>query len=480
MDGWIGWWRVHSAAVHEDDRLTQADEAAVPDGTRSRAALLSFVWPGLGQLYRHRIPMALIFAVPPLLAVVALALAAGDGLQILAARLLVPEVALTAMALIALLAAWRVVSIFDARRTPGGGRQSSTRRSMMLALFLSVLVVACHGYAGYYAFALFQAGGLIHEPAGVLPSPTPHEGEGSPQPTIEPGQAEPPSPVPTPGEHGLINVLVVGNDRERGGALNTDSLIVASYDPDKNRVVMISLPRDTAQVPMYDGSTWHGKINSLFARASSRPDEFPAGGMGTLLAEMGYLVGIDIPYYISVDIPGFRELIDVVGGVDVVLDRPINDHTYQFTPDRRGFSLEAGEHHLDGATAEAYVRSRHGTGNSDFARARRQQQVLLALRDRFDDPQVLVNLPTVLDSITRVVRTNVPLDQLPEILQLLQGSHGAEEERIVLGPRRYAERIPPAEINGLYALRLKIDAVAALSIELFGDRSRYAGLPVGQ
>ena len=464
-------------ATVPNDPLADSATARTPDGTPGRAALLSFVWPGLGQLYRRRTVSALIFAIPPLLAVVALAFAAGDGWQVLAARLLLPQVALTAMALIALLAVWRILSIFDARRTPHDEQKASNRRSMLIAVVLSALVVACHGYAGYFAFALFHAGGEIHEPVGTLPSPSPDTPAPSPG---GPGQpSPPPTPAPTPAVDGLINVLVVGTDREQGGALNTDTLIVASYDQRLNRVVMISLPRDTARVPMYDGRIWPGKINSLLARTDNRPDDYPAGGMGTLLAEMEFLIGVDIPYYISIDIPGFRHLIDVVGGVDVVLDRPIHDPTYQFTPDRRGFDLEAGEHHLDGATAEAYVRSRHGVGGSDFARARRQQQVLLALRDRFDDPQVLFNLPNVLDAVTPVVRTNVPLDQLPDILEVLQGSRDAEQRNIVLGPRRFAERIPPAEINGLYALRLKLDEVAALSIELFGDESHYAPSAAG-
>ena len=267
-------------------------------------------------------------------------------------------------------------------------------------------------------------------------------------------------------------MLFLGADLGRGveGRL-TDTIQVASFDQRSGRIVMISVPRDTGQLPLYNGGTWNRKINELLTYAAEHPDEFPDGGLGTLERQLEYIIGIPIDYYAAVDFSGFERLVDMVGGVDVTLERPIADASYG---GGRGFFMEPGEHHLDGETALAFVRSRRGPGNSDFQRARRQQQVLLALRHKVNDPFVLANLPSIVDAASQMVRTNAPLDRLPQIVQVLQASSGAGAETYVLQPRRFAEVIPRSEIGRVYMTRLKMDAVAELSIELFGDDSRYA------
>jgi LCP family protein required for cell wall assembly len=455
---------------------------AVSDPARRRsaslAAVLSFLWPGLGQLYRGRRWSALVYAVPPALILLGIAAVAAGGLERLALRLLNPPVALTATALVAIIGLWRIVSIFDARRrTAIDPPESHSRRSLVVAMVLAVLVIAVHGFAGYYAFSFYRAGQQIQEPLiGAQPSPEPTQDAGglptaTPDPDATPGPTEPP-----PSE--MINVLFVGIDRGLLINTNTDTMLLASFNPQTQRIVMISLPRDTAQMPLYNGGTWDRKINSLYHYAANNPDEFPDGGMGTLVREFEYLIGVPIDYYASIEMAGFWGMIDKVGGVDVVLERPINDPVYTYH-DKQGFYLEAGPHHLDGATALAYVRSRHGPGNSDFERARRQQQLILALRERLRDPSVLLNMPSLLDAAGEFVRTDAPLDRLPELLDIVQASQGAEVEHIVLGPRTFAERIPFSEFNGQYGLRLKMEEVAALSISLFGDESRYVrdGVP---
>lgn len=414
-----------------------------------------------------------MYAVPVVVGVVGVAVLAAGGLERLALRLLNPPVALSVTVLIALLGLWRVVSIFDARRrTATDPPEPNSRRSLMVAALLAVLVIAVHGFAGYYVFSFYRAGEQIQEPLiGARPSPEPTPvGGGLPQATPDPA-ATPGPTQPPPSD--MINVLFVGIDRGNLINTNTDTMLLASFNPQTERIVMISLPRDTAQVPLYNGGTWNRKINSLYHYAQANPEEFPDGGMGTMVREIEFLVGIPIDYYASIEMAGFWGLIDKVGGVDVVLEKPINDPVYTYH-DQPGFYLAAGPHHLDGATALAYVRSRHGPGGSDFERARRQQQLLLALRERLHDPAVLFNMPSLLDAAGEFVRTDAPLDRLPDLLDIIQASQGAEVEQIVLGPRRFAERIPPSEFGGLYGLRLNMDEVAALSISLFGAESRYA------
>lgn len=242
---------------------------------------------------------------------------------------------------------------------------------------------------------------------------------------------------------------------------------------------MISFPRDIARFPLWDGRTFTGKINSLMTYAAQRPQEFPDGGLGTVTRELGYLLGVPIDYYAAINLDGFERLIDEVGGVRVVNDRAINDPGYGGWKDGRiGFRLSAGPHTLDGPTALAYVRSRRGAGDNDFTRARRQQQLLVALRQKLTDPAMLPRLSGVLEATSATVTTNFPPGRLSELLDLGSGINDDEIRRFVLGPP-YAIHPPTNTTGGIYILSLDFDRVAKLSIDLFGSDSRYSqtGMP---
>lgn len=442
----------------------------------SLAAFLSFLWPGLGQAHRGRRRAAAIHGLP------VLALAAGAVLFVLVAGpavtfvyLLQPTVALLVGLLVVALALWRAWSIADAARPapPQAVRRHASAAprpawsTRILVLTLILVVGLMHGWAGAVTWTAYEAGQKIAQP--VDPTPPPDQPNGSP---LSPGATLPPtpSPPPSPLPQGRITVLLLGRDR---AADLTDTMQIASFEPGSGEVTMIAVPRDTGQLPLYNGGTWPRKINELLSYAENRPAQFPDGGMRTLMNQLGYIIGVPIHYYAHVDFAGFVGLVDAVGGVDVVLDRPIADATYNVSPTERGFYMEPGPHHLDGATALMYVRSRHGPGNSDFQRARRQQQVIIALRDKIDDPQVLANLPALIVAVSEMVRTDVPLDRLPDLVSLLQRSAAADTKMHTLRPPTYAQVIPQSEIGRVYMTRLKMDAVAQLSIELFGEESRY-------
>jgi LCP family protein required for cell wall assembly len=464
-----------------------APEARHPARSPALAAALSFIFPGLGQAYAGSPRSARRQALPALLLLaVALVLIVALSPAVVFAYLFQWQNALLAGALVIGFGAWRAYSIVHATRT-GQLRAAAAgqrRSGSVAALLLVALVVVMHGYATNVVWSAYQAGVTI----SARPTPTPTVVAGSPSaspssggPTgspATPGPATPtPSVAPTPEPQGRVTILFLGRDLGRGseGQL-TDSLQVVSFDPRTREIVFISVPRDTGQLPLYSGGVWPTKINALMAYAESHPEEFPDGGLGTLRRELEYIIGIPIHYSAQVDFVGFVQLVDAVGGVDVVVEREIDDPTYYQFGRLVGFHITPGPHHLDGLTALAYARSRHGVGNSDFQRARRQQEVLLAIRDRINDPTVLANLPTVIDIAAQYVRTDVPLERLPEIIGLLEASNDAEVKRYVLRPRDYAEVIPRDEVGRVYMTRLKMDAVAALSIELFGDESRYAHL----
>jgi LCP family protein required for cell wall assembly len=426
--------------------------------------VLSFVWPGLGQAYARHPRRATAFALPPaiLLAVVAaLALAnpIGFGLQ-----LLVPSIALAAIALLAIDAIWRVLAIVDAwllaRGGLKGGQPAVRDRSAVVVVLLAALMVGVHVMAGAWIQSFSSASQPIFGSGPDNPGNTPAPIDD----IIGPGGGPPVVPLPLSGP---IQVLFVGVDSGPGRdhAL-TDSLMVVSYERNGDRLAMVSVPRDTGRLPFYAGGTFGPRINSLMGRARRDPQSYPDGPISTLVNEISYVVGVPIQYYAVVDMAGFPAAVDLVGGVDVDVPYPIVD-------DKHKFYLDAGRQHLDGPTALLYARSRYGPNNNDWQRSRRQQDLLRALISKTKNPSVVVRAPEIMGSIAGMVRTNVPLNQLSEVLDLLAASNDANARHVVLKPNEYASRIPPAEVGGRYMTQLKMDAVAALSVELWGQESRY-------
>jgi LCP family protein required for cell wall assembly len=251
-------------------------------------------------------------------------------------------------------------------------------------------------------------------------------------------------------------------------------MIVLTVDPVTGKAAMISFPRDIARFKLWNGQTFTGKINSLVTYANNHPAEFPEGGLPTLIHELGFLLGTPVHYYAAVDLQGFVSLVDAVGGVAIDNPRAIDDPGYGgWTDGRIGFVLSAGVHKLDGQTALAYARSRKGNGDNDFTRSRRQQQLLVALRDRLTDPSLLIKLPSIITTASHLLRTNFPQDRVSDMLTLGQKVTGDDlTKQVVLGPP-YAVNPPPGTPGG-YQLILDINRIAKLSISLFGAESSYS------
>jgi LCP family protein required for cell wall assembly len=431
------------------------------------AAALSFLWPGLGQWYAGRVAEALFFAVPvALVLLLMVAWVAGGNIF----DLLVPSVALTLLAIIFADALWRIWSGVRAAIL-AGGRDALTRPATGAAVIgLTLAVVVTHMWATAVAWSLFQAPGQVFAPP-VAALPTPSLDPGAP-----PSELPMPSTAVTPPtRESRINILLTGIDKSsiRTHSL-TDTLIAVSVDPATGDVAMLSFPRDISRFQEPDGTPFNHKINELLTYADAHPDEYPRGGMAALMEDIGFLLGVPIHYYAAIDLDGFAELIDAVGGVTVDNPKAINDPGYGgWTDGRIGFRLSAGVHHLDGQTALAYARSRKGAGDNDFTRSRRQQQLLLALRARLTDPTLLPQLPAIIDAGSRTVRTNFPQDRIREMLDIGSAiTDDAAVQRVVLGPP-YARNPPPGTPGG-YQLILDMDRLARLSVELFGTDSGYA------
>ena len=440
-----------------------------PSRSPAIAAFLSFIWPGLGQWYAGRPREAVLFAAPIGAILLLLLIWLAGGVERAVVDLLLPAVAVTFIVLIVAEGAWRIAALIHAAWLTGGRHSFRDPPVGGAVVALTLVVVVTHIWAASVAWSLYEASDRVFDPpvAGPVESGAPAPSDGflaTPQATPETVESR-------------INILLTGIDSsERRSHALTDTLIVVSVDPATGDVAMVSFPRDIARFEQPDGTTFTAKINSLMTYADTHPAEYPDGGLPALISQLGYLLGVPIHYYAAVDLDGFRKLIDAVGGVTIDNPKAINDPRYGGWLDGSvGFRLKKGVHHLDGETALAYARSRMGAGDSDFTRARRQQELLVALRARLTDPTLLPQLPAIIEAGSNTVRTNFPRDRLQEMLAVggaIESDDGIR--RVVLGPP-YAKN-PPAGTPGGYQLVIDMERLAKLSIELFGDDSRYAAI----
>lgn len=203
---------------------------------------------------------------------------------------------------------------------------------------------------------------------------------------------------------GVVNVLVAGSDSRDGlteqeiedlslgsfDGARPDTIILAQVRPDGSDAVLLSIPRDL-RVDHCDGSV--DKINHAFALAGSVGKE----GGSCLVETVTDTTGIPVHHYVEVDVPGFMQVVDTIGGVEMCLDSAKRDA-------RAGLDLPAGCQRLDGADSLAYVRTRSIDGAGDFGRMDRQQRFVRALADEASDASFFANVP-------RLVRTLEKLEQ---------------------------------------------------------------------
>jgi polyisoprenyl-teichoic acid--peptidoglycan teichoic acid transferase len=458
-----------------------ATEPPIRRRSPSIAAFLSFLWPGLGHAYTHRTRAALLFAVPVVLIVLIVLFQAASGLGKLATLIISPSSALTVFILVVLLGIWRELAVIDAASAipPRGSWRRG--RSLVTIGLITVIIGVTHVWAGAVAWALYDASrnvfvGLEGPDAGTPVASAAAVGPiASGIASVPPDDEYVAAPFATPPTAAArINILLTGVDsaETRSHALN-DTLIVASIDPTSGNVALISFPRDISNFPMVGGGTYKGKINSYMTWVNNHPEDFRDKPLVELVKELSFLVGAPIHYYAAVDLAGFRRLIDAAGGVTINNQREINDPRYDWLDGRpRGFKLSVGKHKLDGDDALAYVRSRYTFGDNDFNRARRQQEVLVALANSLTNPTVLPRLPSLIEAAGKTVRTNFPSGRVGEMLELLQGRAGQKVKQVVLGPP-YAYHPPNDQTGGIYTLRLRMDRLAKLSREIFGSESTY-------
>lgn len=228
-----------------------------------------------------------------------------------------------------------------------------------------------------------------------------------------------------------VNILLLGSDRRPGESWQTrsDAIMVVRLEPAAQRVALLSLPRDlVVAIPGYG----QARINA----ATVYGEMYPELGGGTELARqtVGQLLGIPIDHVVRADFSAFIQAVDAIGGVDVYVEQELYDPQYP-TMDYGYMEVyfPVGPQHFDGETALIYSRVRHM--DSNYARNRRQQQVLLAIMQRVRDQNVLGQVQMLADLSTALrddIQTDLSLDQMIGLAWAFRGVAPDQVERYAL------------------------------------------------
>lgn len=253
--------------------------------------------------------------------------------------------------------------------------------------------------------------------------------------TPSPTDLQTPTPLDTPSPTaapitGAFTVLLLGSDDDSkftGDRVLTQSMILVRVVPQTKQVTMLSIPRDL-WIPLSVGGS--GKADWAYSY----------GGPGAAVATVEQDFGVHIDDYIWIGLLGLVKLIDAIGGIDVVTSNPVLDDyypadIYNYWPyDYERIAVLAGPQHLDGIHAMQYVRSRHGDISSDIGRSRRQQQVLIAIRQKAKmlSPE---DLPGIANALGGELKTSIPLSKVAQMLPLASSFDNPDNiNSITLGP----------------------------------------------
>lgn len=261
---------------------------------------------------------------------------------------------------------------------------------------------------------------LTPEPVATMRPPTPTPTVAA---TLAPGEPTrtpaPATPTPYPAWDGTrpIHILLLGVDSRVGdeGPPRSDTMIIVRVDPVGERIDMLSVPRDLlVEIPGYYAT----KINAAYP--FGEVDEDVPGGGPTLAAQTVELnFGIRIDYFAEIDIAGMERVVNILGGI--ILDVPGILKDEQYPTETYGYTrvyFSPGLQLMDGQTAVRYSRTRHDDG--DFARQERQQQVLLAMRERALATGLISQLPDLISEVGDSVRTDLSVRQALSLARLAQ------------------------------------------------------------
>lgn len=398
-----------------------------------RAALRSFLLPGWGQHSQGRFAAATRFLqiVILLTAIVIPVLLIGPGE--LASLFVRPWFLLLLIVVNLGVMVFRTWAVWDAWRA--GARVILTPGIVVLVL----VAVAPHALGTYYlgqTYSLINsvfdnpiAAGTTLPPAATT---TPTQVSGIQVTTSSTSSTTSTTTTTIPwADKEQLNVLLLGGDAGPGRrGLRTDTMIVASINIATGNAALFGLPRNLGNLRWPNGdrfTAYQGILNEVYTYGIDHPDRFegknPGASAITLMAEG--LTGIDIDYYMAVNLEAFVRIVDAFDGIDLYVPKRLHDPSYP-TVDNKQIEIDIpkGWNHLDGATALAYVRTRADA--SDYTRMARQRCFLASLVGQADVPSLLTALPALVQTVKENVETDIPLEALPNLVELAGKTRAAE------------------------------------------------------
>ncbi|MBM6833634.1 LCP family protein [Megamonas hypermegale] len=259
-------------------------------------------------------------------------------------------------------------------------------------------------------------------------------------------------------------VMIMGVDKRNDDVGRSDTLMVATLDPDKNQAALLSIPRDTRVKIKGHG---YDKINAAYAYGDRKLSQ----------QTVESLLGIKIDHYIVIDVHGFTKIIDALGGIDIDVEKRMY---YEDPWDDDGglyIDLQPGMQHMDGKTAVTYVRYRDEEG--DIGRIRRQQKFMKAVMDKLVSPTIIPRLPSIVSAMYDAVETDMSISELLSFLGTLQeAKNNGLKSEMLPGKPVYIDEISYwipdiSKIRQILANTLGIKMNNALTNSIEDDEQEY-------
>ena len=191
-----------------------------------------------------------------------------------------------------------------------------------------------------------------------------------------------------------MSILLLGIDTgefDRTEQGRSDSMMIATLNPDKKQTTIVSIPRDTYTEIVGLGT--QDKLNHAYA----------FGGPEMSMDSTEKLLGVPVDHYVSINMHGLKEIVDAVGKIQL-------ENNMEFT--QSGYEFKQGPVQLDGDAALAYIRMRYDDPNGDYGRQERQRKVVMAIIKKAMSPSIIANYGNILDTLEDHVKTDIPWSQM--------------------------------------------------------------------
>jgi LCP family protein required for cell wall assembly len=272
---------------------------------------------------------------------------------------------------------------------------------------------------------------------------------------------------------GRFNILVMGTDKRSNDPehwARSDTMLLANVDTISRTVRIMSIPRDLiVDIPDYGLN----KVNSAYLFGEYY--QLEGGGQALAVQTISDYFNVPVDYYVTVNFEGFRKVIDTVGGINVDVPYSLDDYNYPTDDEGDPYGethvhFDEGMQHMDGKTALRYARTRHA--DNDFARSKRQLQIIMAVRQKAMSLDLLPKVPTLIDDLAGMVETNIPFDQQIGLAQL---GYNIDASRVMTAAIDSTMIVPDNLPDGSEGFSLDWDVASPMLDEFFGVDSAVAG-----